>query len=128
MSALTLFNAGNLLRYGISIAPVTDWRLYNTIYTERYMQRPVDNPTGYDESAPVFDAHRLNDPFLLVHGTGDDNVHLQHSIALSEALINAQQPFNTMYYSNKTHALEGKTLKMHLYTLIERFIYASVGN
>ena len=127
LSALTLFNGGKLLSYGISVAPVTDWRLYDTIYTERYMQRPDDNPTGYDESAPIFDAHRLEDPFLLIHGTGDDNVHLQHSIALSEALIDASKPFNTMYYANKTHSLSGKRLKKHFYTLIEHFISGSVA-
>ncbi|HET9481842.1 MAG TPA: S9 family peptidase, partial [Candidatus Polarisedimenticolia bacterium] len=109
-------------RMGVSVAPVTDWRNYDTIYTERYMDRPADNPDGYLESAPLHEAHRLGAPLLLVHGTADDNVHMQNSAQLLDALVTAGRPVEFMLYNGKGHAIAGRDARVHLFNRITRFI------
>jgi dipeptidyl-peptidase-4 len=127
LAAKTLFNSSDILSYGVAVAPVTDWRLYNTAYSERFMQRPTDNEAGYDESSLLNEVQLLKDPFLLIHGTNDDNVHLQHSMALSKALISFQVPFSTVYYPSVAHSFAQIDAKKHLYMQIEHFITNSGG-
>ena len=107
----------------IAVAPVTTWRFYDTIYTERFLQTPRENPEGYDDNSPINFADRLKGKFLLVHGTGDDNVHFQNSVAFSEALINANIPFEQAYYPNKNHSIRGGNTSIHLYSKLTSFIY-----
>jgi dipeptidyl-peptidase-4 len=104
---------------GISVAPVTDQRNYDTIYTERYMGLPKDNPKGYDDGAMVKVAGQLHGALFLVHGTSDDNVHFQNSIQMIDALIKADKPFRLMIYPNKTHGIAGKAARTHLFQLME---------
>jgi dipeptidyl-peptidase-4 len=104
---------------GISVAPVTDQRNYDTIYTERYMGLPKDNPKGYDEGAVTKVAGQLHGALFLVHGTSDDNVHFQNSIQMIDALIKADKPFRLMIYPNKTHGIAGKAARTHLFQLME---------
>ncbi len=122
MAALSLFKGGDVFKAGISVAPVTDWRLYDTIYTERYMRTPLENPSGYAESAPLTHADRLQGRFLLVHGTGDDNVHSQNSMQLVERLIQANKQFQFRLYPNKAHGISGPTTRVNLFTLLTDFL------
>ena len=104
----------DVFRCGVSGAPVTDWHLYDSIYTERYMGLPKNNPKGYEESSMVGHAGDLRGKLLLVHGTADDNVHLQNSIQTTDALINAGKQFQLMLFPNKTHGVRGKAHQFQL--------------
>ncbi|WP_436517676.1 S9 family peptidase [Ekhidna sp. To15] len=120
MSSLCILKGNDVFKTAIAIAPVTTWRYYDTIYTERYLQRPQDNPSGYDDNSPNTHADKLKGNFLLVHGTGDDNVHFQNSVALQEELLNAGKQFDSFYYPDKTHGLGGR--RGHLYQMMTDFI------
>jgi dipeptidyl-peptidase-4 len=114
MTALSMMN-GNVFRAGIAVAPVTDWRLYDTIYTERFMRTPADNPLGYDDNSPLRKAGQLSGRLFLIHGTGDDNVHAQNTIQLADALQAAAKPFDLMIYPNRTHSISGGNTSVHLF-------------
>ncbi|HEY8483017.1 MAG TPA: S9 family peptidase [Longimicrobiales bacterium] len=122
MTALTMTKGGDLFRAGISVAPVTDWRLYDTIYTERFMRTPEENPEGYRESAPVNHAAGLTGALLLVHGTADDNVHPQNTIQLANALQLAGKQFSLMLYPNRTHSISGGNTMVHLFTMMTDWV------
>jgi len=122
MTALTMMKGGELFRAGIAVAPVTDWRLYDTIYTERYMRTPRENPEGYRESAPVRHVAGLRGDLLLVHGTGDDNVHFQNTVQLVNALQAAGKQFGLMIYPNRTHSIAGGNTQVHLFTLLTNWL------
>ncbi|HVE79707.1 MAG TPA: S9 family peptidase [Gemmatimonadaceae bacterium] len=122
MSSLTAARAGDLFRAAIAVAPVTDWRLYDSIYTERYMWTPQENAGGYERSAPLSYAGGLTARFLLVHGTGDDNVHPQNSTQLAERLIEAGKPFYQLLYPNRTHSITGGNAQAHLYASLTSFL------
>jgi len=98
---------------------VTDWRDYDSIYTERYMGLPKDNAKGYEESSLPKAADKLYGALLLVHGSSDDNVHFQNSIQMTDALIKAGKQFRLMVYPNKTHGIGGSADREHLYHMIE---------
>jgi dipeptidyl-peptidase-4 len=119
MAALCLLKGADLFHAAAAVAPVTDWTLYDTIYTERYLRRPADNPEGYREGSPVTHAELLEGRLLLVHGTMDDNVHFQNSARLASALQDAGKPFEMMIYPGKHHGIEDRHL--HLYTLMTEF-------
>jgi dipeptidyl-peptidase-4 len=121
MTLLSLFNAPETFRAGVSVAPVTDWRLYDSIYTERYMKLPKDNQAGYEASAPVTHADDLADPLLLMHGDADDNVHMQNSIVLMKQLIAAGKDFDFMLYPQKKHGISGSAERLHLYRKMTAF-------
>ena len=99
ISSLAMFKGAAYFKTGIAVAPVTSWRYYDTIYTERYLQRPQDNASGYDDNSPITHADKLEGNFLLIHGTGDDNVHFQNSVALENALIKSGKQFSSFYLS-----------------------------
>jgi dipeptidyl-peptidase-4 len=124
MSSLVLFKGNEVFKTAVSVAPVTHWKFYDTIYTERYMQTPQLNPTGYKNSAPLNYARNLEGNFLLIHGTSDDNVHFQNSVALVNELIAHNKQFQTMYYPGRYHGIrEGsKNTQEHVYTLMTNFI------
>ncbi len=122
MSSLLMMLGADYFKAGIAVAPVTSWRYYDTIYTERFLQRPQDNARGYDDFSPITHAAKLEGEFLLVHGTGDDNVHVQNSIALQNALINANRPFEMFYYPDRNHGIYGGMTRIHLYTMMTKFI------
>ena len=117
MSSLSLLQGGDVFRAALSVAPVTDWRLYDTIYTERYMRTPQENPDGYRESAPTAFADQLEGNLLLVHGTGDDNVHPQNTVRLIEALIQADKQFDMRLYPNRTHSISGGITSVNLFKM-----------
>ena len=122
MSALCMTLGADVFKAGISVAPVTNWRFYDSIYTERYLKRPQENASGYDDNSPVTHAAKLRGPFLLVHGTGDDNVHFQNSVAFADALITAGKSFQSFYYPNRAHGISGGNTRLHLYTMMTEFV------
>jgi dipeptidyl-peptidase-4 len=127
MTAMSSFRGGSLFRAAISVAPVTDWRLYDDIYTERYMRTPAENATGYEEGAPLNYVKGLASSYLLVHGTGDDNVHPQNSIQLVDKLEEAGKQFEFMVYPGRTHAISGGNSRTHLFTLLTNFVEQTLG-
>lgn len=122
ISSLAMFKGADYFKMGIAVAPVSTWRFYDTIYTERYLQRPQDNASGYDDNSPLTHASKLNGKFLLVHGTGDDNVHFQNSIALQDELILHGKQFQSFYYPNRTHGIGDYNARVHLYTMMTEFV------
>src|SRR5581483_12496943 len=117
---------GDVFRAAISVAPVTDWRFYDTIYTERYMRTPTENPQGYDESSSLAYADSLRGRFLVVHGTGDDNVHFQNTVRLVERLEKANKQFDMRIYPNKTHAISGGNTTENLFGFLTEWLKRSL--
>lgn len=105
-------------RAGVAVAPVTDWRNYDSIYTERYMSRPIDFPDGYKDFSVVNSAANLKGRILLAHGTGDDNVHIENTVQFVQKLIDAQIPYDLQIYPRKTHSISGPDVRVHLFTRI----------
>jgi len=122
MTLYALANAPEDFRMGVSVAPVTDWKNYDTIYTERYMDRPADNEEGYRDSAPLRRAGDIRAALLLVQGSADDNVHMQNSVQLLEALSGAGRPVDFMLYPGKGHGIAGPPTRRHLFEKITRFV------
>lgn len=122
MSSLALAEGSDVFSTAIAVAPVTDWKYYDTIYTERFMQTPQLNPEGYNEGAPITKAGQIEGSYLLVHGTGDDNVHYQNTIEMIDALVAADVDFETMIYPNRNHGIYGGNTRRHLYRLMTEFI------
>lgn len=122
MTALCLTKGADYFKTGISVAPVTNWRYYDNIYTERYMGLPQDNAIGYDDNSPVNHVKKLKANFLLVHGTADDNVHFQNSMMLVNSLVNANKQFEQFFYPNKNHGIYGGVTRYHLYNKMTNFI------
>ena len=122
MTSLAMTKNPDLFKMGIAVAPVTNWRYYDTVYTERYLKTPQENPAGYDDNSPVQFAQNLKGKFLLVHGTGDDNVHFQNSIAFVEAMIKANKDYQTLYYPNRNHGIGGGNTRLHLYRQMTNFV------
>lgn len=121
-----LLNAPNTWKAGVSGAPVTDWLLYDTIWTERYLDHPDDNPEGYEKSSPVTYAENLDDALLIVHGTADDNVHPQNTIVMSNALIEAGKPFEQAIYPRQKHGF-GDPAQRHFYEKMTAFFDRELG-
>lgn len=122
-AALTLCKGGSLFKAGICVAPVTHWQYYNSIYTERFMSTPEKNPEGYRESSPIAHAKGLTGKLLLIHGTGDDNVHFQNTVSFIDALIAENKPFQLLIYPNRLHGIyQGVNTSLHLFTSMTDFI------
>jgi dipeptidyl-peptidase-4 len=121
-TSLAMTKGAGVYKVGIAGAPVTNWRYYDNIYTERFLQRPQENAAGYDDNSPTTYANKLEGNFLLIHGTGDDNVHFQNSVALEEALINAGKQFRSHFYPDQAHGFRGGKVNFHLYTLMTEFL------
>ena len=120
-TAMAMMNEASPFKAGIAVAPVADWRLYDSIYSERFMRTPQENLAGYDRGSPVKNAAKLKGELLIVHGTGDDNVHFQNSVQLADALQAAGKQFDFMLYPNRNHSIAGGR-SAHLYTLLTRWI------
>ncbi len=128
MSSNALFKGNDVFKMAIAVAPVTSWRFYDTIYTERYMTTPQENPSGYDENSPINYVDKLKGDFLLIHGSGDDNVHLQNTMRMVEALIQADKQFEWMIYPDKNHGIYGGNTRLHLYKKMTNFIHSTLGD
>jgi dipeptidyl-peptidase-4 len=122
-NTLMAMSVGNgVFKAGIAVAPPTDWRYYDTVYTERYMRTPKENKKGYDETSPVKLAKNLQGRLLLIHGTADDNVHFKQSMDYAEALVQAGKQFEMQFYRDRDHGIHGGQTRMHLYTRMSNFL------
>ncbi|CDF80683.1 dipeptidyl peptidase IV, partial [Formosa agariphila KMM 3901] len=128
MSSNAIFKGNDVFKMAIAVAPVTSWRFYDSIYTERYMTTPQENASGYDENSPINHVDKLKGDFLLVHGTGDDNVHVQNSMQMIEALIQANKQFEWMIYPDNNHGIYGGNTRLHLYTKMTNFLDETLGD
>ena len=122
MSLNTLFQHGDVYRTAVAVAPVTHWKYYDNIYTERYNGLPQENREGYDKGSPLSYVNQLRGDLLLVHGSGDDNVHFQNSQALVNSLVTANKQFSLMEYPNRNHGIFGGNTRLHLFTLITNYL------
>ena len=122
MATNCLLKGNDVFETAIAVAPVTSWRFYDTIYTERFMRTPAENPGGYDDNSPFNYPQLLKGNYLLVHGSGDDNVHVQHSMRMIEALIQADKQFEWAIYPDKNHGIYGGNTRIHLFNKMTNFI------
>lgn len=122
MSTNCLLKGNDVFETAIAVAPVTSWRFYDTIYTERFMRTPEENPNGYDYNSPFNYPELLKGKYLLVHGSGDDNVHVQNSMRMIEALVQANKQFDWAIYPDKDHSIDGGNTRVHLFTKMTNFI------
>ena len=128
MSSNALFKGNDVFKMAIAVAPVTSWRFYDSIYTERYMTTPQENASGYDDNSPINHVDKLKGDFLLIHGTGDDNVHVQNTMRMVEALVQANKQFEWMIYPDKNHGIYGGNTRLHLYAKMTNFINRTLGD
>ena len=127
MSTLCMTKGSDYFSTGIAVAPVTNWRYYDNIYTERFMRTPQENANGYDDNSPINHVDKLKGNFLLIHGTADDNVHVQNSIDLVTALVAANKQFEMQLYPNSNHGIyTGKNTRMHLYKRMTDFLLSNL--
>lgn len=117
-----LLKGNHIFKMAIAVAPVTNWRFYDTIYTERYMTTPAENPTGYDDNSPLNFASLLKGKYLLIHGSADDNVHLQNATRLVEELVQNNKTFDWAFYPDKNHGIYGGNTRIHLFEKMTKFI------
>ncbi len=129
MSTNCLLKGNDIFTAAIAVAPVTSWRFYDSVYTERYMQTPQENASGYDENSPINYADKLKGKFLLVHGTGDDNVHVQNSFRMINSLIAANKQFDMFIVPDRTHGIyRGRNTRLNLFTKMTNFIEENLNN
>ena len=122
MSSNCLFKGADVFKMAIAVAPVTNWRFYDSVYTERYLQTPQENASGYDENSPINHVSKLKGSFLLIHGTADDNVHVQNTMQMIEALVQANKQFDWAIYPDKNHGIYGGKTRIQLYNKMTNFI------
>ena len=122
MSSLAITKGADVFSLAIAVAPVTNWRYYDNIYTERYMQTPQENASGYDENSPINHVEKLKGNYLLVHGSADDNVHVQNTMEMISALVKENKQFDLLIYPDKNHGIYGGNTRYHLYKKMTDFI------
>nr|WP_294774007.1 S9 family peptidase [uncultured Flavobacterium sp.] len=122
MSSNCLFKGADVFKMAIAVAPVTNWRFYDSIYTERYMHTPQENASGYDDNSPINHVSKLKGKFLLIHGTADDNVHVQNTMQMVEALVQANKQFDWAIYPDKNHGIYGGKTRVQLFNKMTNFI------
>lgn len=126
MSSLCITKGADYFSTAIAVAPVTDWRYYDNIYTERYMRKPKDNEEGYKAYSPIYFTDSLKGKFLLVHGTEDDNVHTQNSYQLIDKLVKSNKQFEMQLYTNKNHNITGGNTRYHLFRRLSDFLFKNL--
>ena len=122
VSSLCITKGAEYFKMAIAVAPVTNWRYYDNIYTERFMRTPRENGENYDNNSPINFVDKLKGKYLLVHGTGDDNVHVQNSMDMITALVKANKQFDLMLYPNKNHGIYGGNTRYHLFKKMTDFV------
>ena len=119
---MSMSMSSGVFKSGVAIAPVTDWRYYDTVYTERYMRTPQENNDGYIQTSPLKKAADLDGKLLIISGTADDNVHYLNTLQYSEALVQANKQFEMQIYTNRNHSIYGCNTRYHLYTRVYDFL------
>ena len=122
MASNCILKGNDVFKMAIAVAPVTNWRFYDSVYTERYMTTPQENASGYDENSPINHVDKLKGKYLLIHGSGDDNVHVQNTMQMMEALIQANKQFDSQIYPDNNHGIYGGNTRIQLYTKMTNFI------
>lgn len=122
MSTLGITKGAEIFKAAIAVAPVGNWRYYDSIYTERYMGLPKDNAKGYDDNSPISHLEKLKGKYLLVHGTADDNVHFQNAVEMAAKLQKTDKAFEMMVYPDKNHGIYGGLTRLHLYRMMTEFL------
>jgi dipeptidyl-peptidase-4 len=122
MASLMISKGAEVIKAAVAVAPVTNWKYYDNIYTERFMRKPQDNRSGYEDNSPTNFAKNVRGKFLLIHGSADDNVHMQNSMELANALVKNNIPFDFMLYPNKNHGISGGLTRLHIYSKILKFV------
>jgi dipeptidyl-peptidase-4 len=129
MSTNCILKGNDVFSMAIAVAPVTSWRFYDTVYTERYMTTPQENASGYDENSPITHADKLKGKYLLVHGSGDDNVHVQNTMRMVNALVENNKQFDLFIYPDRAHGIyKGKNTRLHLFTKLTNFVLENLKN
>lgn len=126
ITLMAMSSPEKIFKTGIAVAPVTDWRLYNAAYTERYMRRPQENFKGYDLTSPLLHATHLNGNLLIIHGTADDNVHAQNTLLYAQHLEENNKKFQMLLYTDKNHSILGKEIRRHLYQQMSEFLFMNL--
>ncbi len=122
LAALLISKSPDVFKCAVSVAPVTNWKYYDNIYTERFLRKPADNPAGYDQNSPSNFVKNIKGKLLLMHGHADDNVHLQNSMEMAAELVKYNIPFDFMIYPNKNHGISGPNTRLHVYSKILKFV------
>ena len=122
MAALCMEKGADVFKAGISVAPVTNWRFYDSVYTERYMRSPQQNPEGYDDNSPLSHAGKIKGDYLIIHGSADDNVHFQNTMEFTERMVQAGVQFDMAVYTNRNHGISGGNTSLHLYTKMTNWL------
>ncbi|QZK89370.1 S9 family peptidase [Flavobacterium sp. CHNK8] len=122
MASNCILKGNDVFKMAIAVAPVTNWRFYDSVYTERYMTTPQENASGYDDNSPINHVNKLKGKYLLIHGSGDDNVHVQNTMQMMEALIQANKQFDSQIYPDNNHGIYGGKTRVQLYTKMTNFI------
>ncbi|CAM1345079.1 S9 family peptidase [Tenacibaculum amylolyticum] len=129
MSSNSILKGNDVFSMAIAVAPVTSWRFYDTVYTERYMTTPQENPSGYDDNSPINHVDKLKGKYLLIHGSGDDNVHVQNTMRMVNALVGANKQFDLFIYPDRAHGIyKGKNTRLNLYTKMTDFVLENLKN
>lgn len=118
MTSLCMTKGADVYKMGIAVAPVTNWRYYDTIYTERFMRTPQENPNGYDDNSPINHVDKLKGKYFLIHGSADDNVHYQNSMEMINALVAANKQFDLFFYPDRNHSIYGGNTRLHLFNMM----------
>lgn len=126
MSTLCITKGADVFKAAVAVAPVINWRFYDSIYTERYMKTPQENAEGYDINSPVTHAGKLKGKYLLIHGTADDNVHFQNAMVMAKELISKNKDFDFMAYPDKNHGIYGGMTRLHVFTKISNFLFQNL--
>ena len=122
MTCLCMTKGADLFKLGIAVAPVTNWRFYDSVYTERFMRTPQENASGYDDNSPINFADKLKGKLLIMHGSADDNVHLQNTMVFTEKLVQSGKSFDMAIYTDKNHGIYGGRTRLNLYKRMTDFI------
>jgi dipeptidyl-peptidase-4 len=118
MASLGITKGADVFKMAIAVAPVTNWRYYDNIYTERFMRTPQENADGYDRNSPINYVDNIKGKYLLIHGAADDNVHFQNTMDMTTALVKANKQFELFVYPNKNHGIYGGNTRNHLFTMM----------
>lgn len=122
MASLMIAKGVGTIKAAVAVAPVTNWKYYDNIYTERFLRKPADNASGYENNSPTNFVKNIKGKFLLIHGSADDNVHMQNTMELADALVKYNIPFDLMIYPNKNHGISGGNTRLHIYSKILKFV------
>jgi dipeptidyl-peptidase 4 len=126
MAGLMITKGSDVIKAAIAVAPVTNWKYYDNIYTERFLRRPSENQSGYEDNSPVNFVKNIKGKFLLIHGSADDNVHLQNSMELAAEMVKHNIPFDMMIYPNRNHGISGGYTRLHIYSKMLKFVKENI--